>query len=201
MSETLAHRLISSVKEKGVGIAKGINSEQKENAPSGRGASVAKTMAVIKSLGFTHVIMIPDSESALLYQAIGDDPDIQLTTPCREGESIAIAAGLWTGGRKPLIVIQTTGLMEAGDALRGCGLGPKVPLRLMVGWRGCGGAQAGRMPIDSAYTYTEPLLHAWGIPYWCIMRDEDLPMLERMDRTAAETSFPAVVVTGYAFRP
>ena len=131
-----------------------------------RGASVAKTLAAIKALGFTHVLMIPDSESRLLYQAIGDDPDIHLITPCREGESIAIAAGLWTGGRKPLIVIQNTGLMEAGDALRGCGLGPKVPLRLMVGWRGYGGAQAGRMPIDSAYTYTEPLLPAWGIPYW-----------------------------------
>lgn len=182
-------------------IEKGNHSEQKESAPSERGTSVAKTMAVIKSLGFTHVIMIPDSESALLYQAIGDDPDIQLITPCREGESIAIAAGLWTGGRKPLIVIQTTGLMEAGDVLRGCGLGPKVPLRLMVGWRGYGGAQEGRMPIDSAYTYTEPLLHAWGIPYWYIMGDEDLPMLALMDRTAAETSFPAAVVTGYAFRP
>jgi sulfopyruvate decarboxylase subunit alpha len=189
------------VKEKRVSITKGITAQQKESAPSERGASVAKTIAVIKSLGFTHVLMIPDSESALLYQAIGDDPVIQLITPCREGESIAIAAGLWTGGCKPLVVIQTTGLMEAGDALRGCGLGPKVPLRIMVGWRGYGGAQAGRMPIDSAYTYTEPLLHAWGIPYWCIMGDEDLPMLQRMDRTAAETSFPAAVVTGYAFRP
>jgi len=171
-------------------------------APPGvRGAGAAKTLAVLKALGFTHALIIPDSESRLLYDAIGNDPDIQLITPCREGESIAIAAGLWTGGCKPLIVIQTTGLMEAGDALRGCGLGPKVPLRLMVGWRGYVGAMAGRMPIDSAYTYTEPLLHAWGIPYWHLMGDEDLPMLERMDRTAAETSHPAAVLTGYAFRP
>ncbi len=168
---------------------------------SEKGASVGKTLAAIKALGFTHVLMLPDSESRLLYQAIEDDPDIQLITPCREGESVAIAAGLWTGGRKPLLVIQNTGFMEAGDALRGCGMGPKVPLRLRVGWRGYGGAQGGRRPIDSAYTYTEPLLSAWGIPYWRIMGDEDLPMLERMDRTAAETSLPAAVVTGYAFRP
>ena len=178
-----------------------ITVHRKESAESERGASASKTLATIKTLGFTHVLMIPDSESRLLYQAIGDDPDIHLITPCREGESIAIAAGLWTGGRKPLIVIQITGLMEAGDALRGCGLGPKVPLRLMVGWRGYGGAQAGRLPIDSAYTYTEPLLDAWGIPYWRIMGDEDLPMLELMDRTATEASSPAAVVTGYAFRP
>ena len=184
-----------------MGKATGITAHRKESATSERGASAVKTLAAIKTLGFTHVLMIPDSESRLLYQAIEEDPDIQLITPCREGESIAIAAGLWTGGRKPLLVIQITGIMEAGDALRGCGLGPKVPLRLMVGWRGYGGAQAGRMPIDSAYTYTEPLLNAWGIPYWRIMGDEDLPMLELMDRTATETSFPAAVVTGYAFRP
>ncbi len=168
---------------------------------SERGVSAAKTLAAVKALGFTHVLMIPDSESRLLYQAVGDDPEIQLITPCREGESVAIAAGLWTGGRKPLVVIQNTGFMEAGDALRGCGLGPKVPLRLMVGWRGYSGALAGRLPIDSAYTYTEPLLYAWGIPYWRMMGDEDLPVLERMDRAAAETSLPAAVVTGYAFRP
>ena len=168
---------------------------------SEHGVSAAKTLAALKALGITHVLMIPYSESRLLYRAIDEDPDIQLITPCREGESVAIAAGLWTGGRKPLVVIQNTGFMEAGDALRGCGLGPKVPLRLVVGWRGYSGALAGRMPIDSAYTYTEPLVRAWGIPHWPMMGDEDIPMLERMDRTAAETSLPAAVVTGYAFRP
>jgi sulfopyruvate decarboxylase TPP-binding subunit len=164
------------------------------------GASAIRTLEQIRTLGFTHVLMIPDSESRLFYDAVRRSA-LSLITPCREGESIAIAAGLWTGGRKPLVVLQNTGLMEAGDALRGCGLGPRVPLRLMVGWRGYGGAMAGRKPIDSAYTYTEPLLTAWGIPCWRVMGDEDLPALALMDRTAEETSLPAAVLTGWAFRP
>ncbi len=167
---------------------------------SERGASAALTLAQVEALGFTHVLMIPDSESRLLYDAVRRSA-LALITPCREGESIAIAAGLWTGGRKPLVVIQNTGLMEAGDALRGCGLGPRVPLRLMVGWRGYGAAMAGRRPIDSAYTYTEPLLAAWGIPRWHLMGDADLAVLATMDRTAEETSLPAAVVTGWTFRP
>lgn len=167
---------------------------------STNGASAAKTLHKIKELGFTHVLMIPDSESELLYQALLNDSDICLITPTREGESMAIAAGLWTGGMKPLLVIQNTGLMEAGDALRGCGLGPRVPLRMMVGWRGYGGAMAGKEVIDSAYTYTEPLLKGWGIPFWHIMNDDDLPALEQMDQKAAETEMPAAVITGYAFR-
>lgn len=167
---------------------------------SERGASATGTLARIEDLGFTHVLMIPDTESRLLYEAVRRAA-LSLITPCREGEAIAIAAGLWAGGRKPLVVIQNTGLMEAGDALRGCGLGPRVPLRLVVGWRGYAGATAGRVPIDSAYTYTEPLLAAWGIPSWRVMSDDDLPALAEMDRTAEETSLPAAVVTGWAFRP
>lgn len=167
---------------------------------SERGARAARTVAQIEALGFTHVLLIPDSESRLLYDAVRSSA-LALITPCREGESIAIAAGLWTGGRKPLVVLQNTGLMEAGDALRGCGLGSRVPLRLMVGWRGYGAAMAGRKPIDSAYTYTEPLLAAWGIPCWHLMGDEDLAALATMDRTSEETSLPAAVVTGWAFRP
>ncbi|HJP13079.1 MAG: thiamine pyrophosphate-binding protein [Nitrospinota bacterium] len=164
-----------------------------------QGASATKTLAAIKTLGFTHVLSIPDSESARLYDALEKDPDIKLILPTREGESIAIAAGLWTGCQKPLVLIQNTGFMEAGDALRGCGMGPRIPLRLMVGWRGYGGAIAEKLPIDSAYTYTEPLMKAWGIPYWPLMSDDDLPALEQMDRTAEETSMPAAVITGYAF--
>ena len=60
---------------------------------------------------------------------------------------------------------------------------------------------AGKQPIDSAYPYTEPLLGAWGIPFWHLMSDADLGTIEVMDRKAAETSMPAAVVTGYAFRP
>jgi len=165
-----------------------------------RGASAARTVAQIEALHFTHVLIIPDSESRMLYDAVRRSA-LLLITPCREGESIAIAAGLWTGGKKPLVVLQNTGLMEAGDALRGCGLGPRVPLRLMVGWRGYAGAMAGRRPIDSAYPFTEPLLAAWGIPCWRVMGDEDLPALAAMDRRAEETSLPTAVLTGWAFRP
>lgn len=165
------------------------------------GAAAAKTLAAIKALGFTHVLAIPDSESRLLFEAVAADDDLELLVPCREGESVALAAGLWVGGAKPLLLIQNTGLMEAGDALRGCGVGPRIPLRLLVGWRGYAGSVSGAVPVDSAYPYTEPILDAWGIPFWHLMDDEDLGVLEVMDRAAAESSLPAAVVTGYGYRP
>lgn len=165
------------------------------------GASAAATLSEIKRLGFTHVIAIPDSESAALCDAAAADSDLFYMSPCREGESVAIAAGLWTGGRKPLLVIQNTGLMEAGDAIRGCGIGPSIPLRMLVGWRGYAGAQAGKLPQDSAYPFTEPILDAFRIPYTHLMSDEDLPVLAEMDALAESSSKPAAVISGWKFRP
>jgi len=166
-----------------------------------QGLSATATLDVMAQRDFTHLVMIPDSESAELYDQAGTDQRVDLITPCREGEGIAIAAGLWTGGAKPMVVIQNTGLMEAGDALRGCAVGPRVPLRLVVGWRGYPGAIAGRLPIDSAHPYTEPVLAAWGIPTWQAMAGADVGMIGEMDDRAAATSFPAAVLTGFRFRP
>ena len=165
------------------------------------GVSAAQTVTIIKDLGFTDVVSIPDGESRHLYQALLDDPEIEVYLPTREGEGIALAAGLWVGGRHPLVVLQNTGLMEAGDALRGCGIGPSVPLLLLVGWRGYPAASIGALPIDSAYPYTEPLLRAWEIPHRRLMSDEDLAVIGEMAGVAAGTSKPAAVVYGYAFTP
>jgi sulfopyruvate decarboxylase TPP-binding subunit len=165
------------------------------------GASAARTLQVIKGLGFTDVVSIPDAESRHLYQAMIDDPGIDVYLPTREGEGIALAAGLWVGGRKPFLLIQNTGLMEAGDALRGCGIGPAIPLFLMVGWRGYQGAVSGALPIDSAYPYTEPLLDAWGIAHGRLMGDDDLDVIEEMAALAMESSKPTAVVYGYGFGP
>jgi sulfopyruvate decarboxylase TPP-binding subunit len=163
------------------------------------GVSAQKTVTVLKDLGITDVVSIPDGESRHLYQALVDDDDIGVIMPTREGEGVAIAAGLWAGGRRPLVLLQNTGLMEAGDALRGCGIGPRIPLLLLVGWRGYPGAVAGASPIDSAYPYTEPLLDAWEIPHRRLMSDDDLGVIGEMSNLAEATSTPAAVVYGYGF--
>ena len=165
------------------------------------GLSGAKTAEVIAGLGFSHAVIIPDAESRHLFDALMAHPDIDVVSPAREGEGVAIAAGLWVGGARPLLVLQNTGLMEAGDTIRGCGLGPRIPLRMLVGWRGYPGAMVGHLPIDSAFTYTEPILRAWGIPYRLLMEDGDIDALAEIDRIAEETSMPAAVVFGWAFRP
>ena len=82
-----------------------------------------------------------------------------------------IAAGLWIGGKKPVVLIQNTGMFEAGDSIRGMGIDLGIPMVMIVGYRGWMG-EASEM-TDSAGVYTEPILQAWGIDYYMVETDAD----------------------------
>jgi hypothetical protein len=114
-------------------------------------------------------------------------PTLRLVTATREGEAIAVAAGLWMGGASPLVVIQNTGLLESGDALRGTAVRMAAAVPMLVtgrGWAKMRAAGVGpetprtielltRPDIDSTALLTEPTLRAWGVPYRVCAGDDD----------------------------
>jgi sulfopyruvate decarboxylase TPP-binding subunit len=134
-------------------------------------------VTVLTHLGVTHVVWIPDSEIGTWDSALSSSKQIQLIRPTREGEAIAIAAGLHLGGAKPLIIIQCTGLFEAGDSLRNFVHDLKLPLAMVVGVRSYNAHQAGRS-FDSCPVFTEPILQTWRIPYQLLGRDFSAAHLE-----------------------
>ena len=134
--------------------------------------SPAAIIDQFKKNGVTHVVWLPDTETNFMYQQIIEDDDLNLVPICREGESMPIAAGLWIGGKKPVVLIQNTGMFEAGDSIRGMGLDLGIPMVMMVGYRGWMGPD-GTM-TDSAGVFTEPILNAWGISYHMVETDDDV---------------------------
>ena len=125
------------------------------------GPSVAQALC---ECGVTHVIWIPDSEIGTWEPALAAAPGLTLLRVCREGEAFAIAAGLWLGGKKPIVVIQCTGLFEAGDALRNVLHDMRLPLFFIVGVRSYYLHQEARTG-DTCPVFTEPIMQAWRIPY------------------------------------
>ncbi len=125
------------------------------------GPSVA---TALENCGVTHVIWVPDSAIGLWEPAIKSCPGLTLLRVCREGEAFAVAAGLWLGGKKPVVLMQCTGLFEAGDSLRNIVHDLKLPLFFVVGIRNyyahLEGATADTCPV-----FTEPIMQAWKIPY------------------------------------
>jgi sulfopyruvate decarboxylase TPP-binding subunit len=131
----------------------------------------AGVVAALKECGITHVVWIPDSEIGTWEPALLAEPSLSLIRVCREGEAITVAAGLMLGGRKPIVLIQCTGLFEAGDALRNVVHDLKLPLFLVIGLRSYYAHQQGKSR-DTCPLFAEPILKTWQIPYELFQRDQ-----------------------------
>jgi sulfopyruvate decarboxylase TPP-binding subunit len=143
--------------------------------------------------GVTHIIWLPDSETGYMYEAMRDS-QFTLVPVCREGESIAVAAGLIMGGKRPVVLIQSTGFYESGDSVRGLSIDLQLPLLLMIGYRGYPGR--GRPPADSAARFLEPILDAWGIPHHVVESDATCHHISEAYQQAQSTSHPVAVLMG-----
>jgi hypothetical protein len=121
-------------------------------------------VALLRRLGVADVVTIPDSETGAWDAALSAAGTPRLIRPTREGEAIAIAAGLLLGGRRPLVMIQCTGLFEAGDSLRNFVHDLKLPLVLLVGVRSLQAHREGRSR-DTCPVFTEPIVQAWNLPH------------------------------------
>ncbi|CUV01230.1 MAG: hypothetical protein FI715_01750 [SAR202 cluster bacterium] len=156
----------------------------------------SSVVAELKKNNISHVVWLPDSETNFMFQLLTNEPTLDLVPVCREGETMAIAAGLWVGGKRPIVLIQNTGIFEAGDSIRGLGLDVNQPLVMLVGYRGW--SRHG-LTKDSAARFIEHILHAWGITYYLIETDEDADRISLAIEEADRTSKPVAVLVGTEF--
>ena len=156
----------------------------------------ASVVAELKKNDISLVVWLPDSETNFMYQLLTNEPPLDLVPVCREGETMAIAAGLWVGGKRPIVLIQNTGIFEAGDSIRGLGLDVNQPLVMLVGYRGWSRHGLTR---DSAARFIEHILHAWGISYYLIETDDDADRISLAIEEADKTQKPVAVLVGTEF--
>jgi sulfopyruvate decarboxylase TPP-binding subunit len=163
----------------------------------------------LKKWDVTHVLSVPDNSSKALLDLLWAEGRIQVVLVTREGEAFATAAGLWVGGKTPVVLIQNTGFLETGDALRGTAMRMRVPLVCLVTYRGYATLAAralhvtpglltadllSRPDLDSTAILTEPTLKAWGIPYDFLHDDVDVPKISQAFRKAQELEQPVAIL-------
>src|SRR5476651_959262 len=139
--------------------------------------------AALKSCGITHVVWIPDSELGTWDAALSADDTLSLIRVCREGEAFTLAAGLHLVGKKPIVLLQCTGLFEAGDALRNVLFDMKLPLFFVVGVRSYYAHQKGAT-ADTCPVFTAPIMKAWEIPYIVLNQESNADDLAAAYRQA-----------------
>ena len=162
-------------------------------------ASAQKIVNELKKQKITHAVGVPDNGSARIYELLRSEPGIEVITVTREGEAFAIASGLYVGGKKPVIIIQNTGFLESGDAIRGTVVNMRVPVVVFIGYRGYHNRDRDGQWVDSVATFLEPTLKAWNLSYEMLETDSDVPSIARVFEEATETSLPtAVLLIGHS---
>lgn len=149
-----------------------------------------QVIAALTPLGITHVVWLPDSALGPWETALEEASSLRLIRVTREGEAWAMAAGLYLGGRQPLVIIQNTGLFESGDAMRNVLFDLGLPLWAVVGYRSA--LVSGS--TDSARRFTEPVLKAWGLDYLLIEKPADFAGLPAHFETCRQADRAAVAL-------
>lgn len=146
--------------------------------------------SVCAELGITHVVWVPDTAIGPWEESLAGSSRLKLVRVCREGEAWPLAAGLYLGGKSPLVVMQTTGLFESGDALRNVLFDLKLPIYSLIGVRNWLVPQS----RDSAKIFAEPILRAWGLDTQWLIEPSDQPMLAEHYRSCRAAGIPGVAL-------
>jgi phosphonopyruvate decarboxylase len=119
----------------------------------------------------------------------------------REDAAVGVAAGAWFGGRRPVVLMQNSGLGTSLNALASLSLMYGLPLLLVVTWRGFGGKDAPEHILTGEIS--PKLLALLGVPYRVLAADSldaDLAWAAReMDTRQSPVAIlvpPKIVETG-----
>jgi len=152
-----------------------------------------KIVDELNTCRITHFIYLIEEGTRSICDIISNEGKMTMVPVCREGEAFAIAAGLITGGKQPVIMIQNTGFYESGDSIRYLVLDINLPLLVLLADRGW---KKDEPMTDSAAIFMEPVLKAWGIKYYFLETVEDAEKIPMAYKEALETSKPiAMLIT------
>lgn len=147
----------------------------------------------LRANGVTHIVWIPDSEIGKWEQAFLNEPGLSLVRVSREGEAFGVAAGLLIGGKFPVVIVQCTGLFEAGDALRNVVHDLKLPLFMIVGLRSWLAAQKGPT-FDTCPRFAVPIMDAWQIQYQVLAEGNGVGDVAAMLQMTKKTGHASAVL-------
>ncbi|MCD1293933.1 sulfopyruvate decarboxylase [Methanocella sp. CWC-04] len=149
-----------------------------------------KVVDVMRSCGIDTALTLPCDRMKNLFPLISENfNEIPLT---REEDGIGIAAGLYMAGKRPVMVIQSTGLGNSINALSSLHKTFEIPLPILASWRG-----PYKEGIEAQLHLGKCLpgiLDSAGIPYVVAETVEDLPKVKSAIEASFEKCTPYVIL-------
>jgi sulfopyruvate decarboxylase subunit alpha len=97
----------------------------------------AGVCAGLHAAGSRHVVYVPDNPLSHVLRCLRDQyTDIVTTIATREEEAFGIAAGLYLGGHRPTVMLQSSGLGNSLNALTSLFVPYEIPALMLISMRG-----------------------------------------------------------------
>ena len=113
--------------------------------------------------GFAFATGVPCSLIEDLISTLQRDERLPYVPAVREDVAVGLAAGAWLAGRRPIVLMQNSGLGTSMNALASMALMYGIPTLLMVTWRGYQGKDAPEHILTGDITPKH--LELMGIPH------------------------------------
>ena len=155
----------------------------------------AKTFwGAFKSRGFHFFAGVPDSTFGSAYNALVQDPEIRYVPAVREDVALGVASALYFAGKRGAVVMQNSGVGNLVNPLTSFSLMYKIPILLVVGWRGYGGP-----PNDAPEHWimgvkTPEVFDVLDIPYEYLEPNGLDETLDKLIDRMEEASIPAALL-------
>jgi sulfopyruvate decarboxylase subunit alpha len=145
----------------------------------------AGVCAGVRAVGSRHVVYVPDNPLSHVLRILGEGySDVRTTVATREEEAFGIAAGLYLGGGKPTVMLQSSGLGNSLNALTSLLLPYKIPTLIVISMRGDAGEwNDAQVPMGRA---VRAICDAIGLPHATAETPE---MTEETVRLIGQTAF------------
>ncbi|MFO7836611.1 MAG: thiamine pyrophosphate-binding protein [Candidatus Thorarchaeota archaeon] len=143
--------------------------------------------------GFSFGTGVPCSYFAPLLNELGELDSVKYVPATREDEAVGIASGVALGGGRAFIVMQNSGYATIGDALTSLAQLYKLPMLLIVSYRGL--KPDNGFPEHSLMgELTEDALECYRVPFWNLEEKGWRQTLEKAIVKLEETSRPVALI-------
>ena len=149
---------------------------------------------VLKSRGLTFFSGVPDSTFREPFNVMVRDSDIRYVPAVREDVALGVASAAYFAGRMGGVMMQNSGIGNIVNPLTSFSLMYKVPVLLLVGWRGYGGP-----PNDAPEHWimgvkTPELFDLLELPYRILEADNLEAVLDPLLVAMKEQSVPGALL-------
>jgi len=124
---------------------------------------------LLKKNGFDFYTGVPCSILGDIINHLSKSKEFTYVPATREDEALGLAAGVYMGGKKPVVLMQNSGLGVSINALTSLVLLYKLPILLIISWRGCKGKDAPQHVLMGKYMLD--FLGTMNIPTKILMKD------------------------------